>query len=198
MDAPADYSAAVRALTRNLPAYISYTIHSFVHVGVDHEETDEVVVRTSDGKIVKGSRPKINVGTGADSKRAAVSDVPFDPKCYVPTGAHATQFEGHAVEQIDLRSTCRDRGESDADAKTSGDFTKLYVDPSSHVPLVALGEGTDKTVAVNLEQRFTNANGHIVPASFRVEVKGSGFMFWLNVLVREEFSRFGFSNTPPK
>ena len=197
MDAPADYSAAVRALTRNLPAYISYTIHSFVHVGVDHEQTDQVVVRTSDGKIVKGKRPAINVGTGDRAKSGSVHDVPFDPKCYTATGAHTVQFEGRTAEQIDLRPTCHDRGDNEADAKTSGDFTKLYVDPVSYSPLAAIGEGTDKTVAVHLEQRFTNASGHVVPASFRVEIKGSGFMFWLNILVREEFSRFGFSNSPP-
>jgi hypothetical protein len=201
MDAPADYSAAVSLLTRNVPAYVSYTIHAFVHVGVDHQETDRVTVRTSDGKVVKGKRPGVVVNGSGDTKGPTVHDAVFNPKCYVATGARRAQFEGRAAEELTLRSTCHDRGDDDdksSDAKNQGDFTKFYVDPVSHVPLaVTGGNPDDKTVAVKIDQHFTQASGHVVPSSLHVEVKGSGFMFWLNVVVREDFSDFAFSNKAP-
>jgi hypothetical protein len=199
MDAPADYSAAVSMLTRNVPAYISYTIHAFVHVGVDHQETDRVTVRTSDGKVVKGKRPDVVVN-GGNNKGPAVHNSVFNPKCYVVTGARRAQFEGHAAEELALRSTCHDRSDGDksSDPKNEGDFTTLYIDPVSHVPLAVIGGNPDdKTVAVRIDQHFTQASGHVVPSSLHVEVKGSGFMFWLNVVVREEFSDFAFSNKAP-
>jgi hypothetical protein len=200
MDAPADYAAVTRMLTRNIPAYVTYTVHTFVHVGVDKEETERITVRTSDGKVVKGKRPNLVLNTGKE-KSPSVHDTAFDPKCYRVTGARTAQFEGHAVEELTLRSTCHDEDDNDSSSSSGanqGSFTSLYVDPKSHAPIaVTGGNADDKTVSVKLEQRFMQASGHTVPASLYVAVKGSGFMFWLNVVVREQFSDFAFSDKAP-
>jgi len=192
MDAPADYAVAARMMTRSLPAYVSYSIHSIVHTPVvNKEETAAVVVRTSDGVVVKGKRPGINVeGGDRNGQSPTVRDSPFDPACYAATAARTTLFEGRPAEELTLRGTCKsDKGDQD--------FSKLYIDPVSRTPMAVTGGDSDKTVAVRLEQRFVSVDHHVVPASLLVDIKGSGFMFWLNLSVRQEYTKYAFSNTPP-
>jgi len=192
MDAPADYAAAARMMTRSLPAYVSYTIHSSVHTPiVNKEETDAIVVRTSDGKVVKGKRPGVNVeSSDSDHKSPTVRDQPFDPACYTATAARSAQFLGRPAEELTLRGTCKtDRGDQD--------FSRLYIDPVSHTPIAVTGGDPDKTVAVRLEQRFASVDNHVVPASLLVDIKGTGFMFWLNINVQQEYTKYSFSDKMP-
>ena len=56
MDAAADYAAARAALSKTLPAYVSYTVKAHVKMdAITKDATQQVVVRTRDGKILKGN-----------------------------------------------------------------------------------------------------------------------------------------------
>src|ERR1700722_7587164 len=144
MDAAADYAAAKLALTRTLPAYVSYRVVSHAGAGPFAKDDDQtIVVRTHDGKVVRGKPPSIQIG--ADSKedynRDVVDKPPFDPACYTPTSAHEATFENRSVEALELHQTC---GHDEND----GDFGILFVDPQTHAPIAASGGNSDESVAV--------------------------------------------------
>jgi len=195
MDAAADYAVAKAMLTRPLPAYVSYTAHSRVKFdAIDHSETDAVVVRTSDGVVVKGKVPSTSQGfhfnTGEDNGMEPVAHPAFKPSCYQAVSAKLRDYEGRNLEAITLRETCS-RSESDKD------FDTLYVDPDTHEPVVATGSGDDEHVLVRLNQEFTKVGNRALPSTFYVRVHGSGFMFWLDVLVDQRYTDYRFSSTPP-
>ncbi|MBV8116930.1 MAG: hypothetical protein JOZ01_03070, partial [Candidatus Eremiobacteraeota bacterium] len=53
----------------------------------------------------------------------------------------------------------------------------------------------NKGVSVSLAQRFAEFDGRVLPSSIKVDVSGSGFMFWLQVHLTESYSNFQFLNS---
>jgi hypothetical protein len=192
MNAVADYAAAMRALNHDLPAYVSYAVHSHILAGpVNHDETVTIVVRSRDGKIVKGKPPSMQIDSDSKYEGDVVVHPPFDAACYTATAAREATFEGVTAEALSLRDTCKTKHDLD------GDFSTLYVDPASHEPLAAAGGEDSDSVSVHVQQRFGRAGAFLLPAAFDVRVKGSGFMFWLDVTGRQTYDSYKFSDTLP-
>jgi hypothetical protein len=195
MDAAADYAAAKAMLSRPLPAYISYTAHAHVKFdAITHDDTRQIVVRTSDGKVLKGSVPSgvpsnMHIGNDNDSFEPAVHPA-FKPACYSAKSASLQNYQGRSLEAIGLTESCN----KDPDDK---DFDTLYVDPRTHEPVAVTGSDDSQHVYVNLSQQYTRVGDNVLPSTFFVRVKGSGMMFWLDVLVDMSFSDYRFSNTEP-
>lgn len=192
MNATADYDAARAAVSRTLPAYVSYTVTSHATgMGFSKDEASTIVVRSRDGKIVKGTPPSVKIGSDASYSDDVVNHAPFQLACYRATGARLTSFDGRPAEALSLESnrTCEhDR---------HGDFDTLYLDPTTRDPLAAVGNQHDDPVSVHLEQRYARTGSFILPSAFDVMVKGSSFMFWLNVTAHQTYTRYAFSNAPP-
>ncbi len=197
MDAAADYADVKRALSNpNLPAYVSYVIQS--HAGFDAVHGDDrttIVVRTSDGKIVSGKPPKIDIGSNGDYNTDVVRRGPFDVSCYTPESASLTTFEAHPAEAIALRPVCAksDGGGHDNDTE----FRVLYADPATHRPIAVVGHSAEKFITADLDERFTMADDFVVPSSFAVKIAGSGPMFWLNVDATQTYSDYRFLTHRP-
>ena len=191
MDAAADYAAARAALTRPLPAYVSYTVNSHVKMdAIVKNASQQIVVRTRDGKILKGDPGGVPGNFAANTGNEPVHDPGFKATCYAPTGIAAQKFDGQEVEAIALHGLCvKNQGDKD--------FDTLYVDPRTHEPLAAVGTSNDEHVAVRIEQRFARTADYVLPSSLHVRVQGSGLMFWLDVLVDEQYADYRFSATPP-
>jgi hypothetical protein len=193
MDAAADYAAAKLALSRTLPAYVSYRVVSHAGAGPFAKDEDQtIVVRTKDGTVVRGKPPSIQIGANSkeDYNRDVVEKPPFDPACYSPTSARQETFENRPVEALGLHETC-------SHDEDDGDFGVLFVDPQTHAPIAASGGNTDETVAVRVVQRYTAVAGFYMPSALDVSVKGSGWMSWLDVAAFEHFSDYVFSSAAP-
>ena len=194
MNAAADYAAAKAMLTRALPAYVSYDVHS--HVKLDafvRNETSNVVVRTSDGVIVKGKVPEaaaggLHISGNTYSAMEPVARPAFKVRCYEAAGARMRLYGGRNLEAISLRSLCR---------KGSGakGFDTLYVDPRSREPIAAAGSDIDEPVRLSVVEQFSRVKGHALPSSFRLRIQGSGFMVWLDLLIDQRYDNFGFPAT---
>lgn len=202
MDAAADYAAAKAMLNRPLPAYVSYTVRS--HVKFDAfvtNKTSSLTVRTADGEVVKGDIPDIGPGSfnigGQGTKGTEPAKHPvFQARCYEPTGAEMRRYQGAGsaswsnLEAISLHSLCTKK-------KGDQDFDTLYVDPRSHEPIAAVGTPGDQTVDVRIEQTYGRTADRVMPATLYVRIHGTGFMFWLDVLVDQRYYDYRFSMTPP-
>lgn len=191
MNAAADYAAARAALDRTLPAYVSYEVQSRAKgFGFAKNDMTTLVVRSHDGKIIKGTPPSIKVGTDSSYDNELVRHAPFQLSCYNATGARRATFGGRAAEALSLAARC----ERDSDG---GDFDTLYVDPKTHEPIAAVGDKHDSPVAVHLEQDYAHVGQFILPSAFAVAVKGSSFMSWLNVDAHQTYTHYSFSKTKP-
>lgn len=195
MDAAADYAAAKALMSRTLPAYVSYAVRShFKFDAIVRDESQTVVVRTSDGTIVKGRIPEsaprdIHIGTDSTAMEP-VAHPAFQASCYAASGAHLRRYEGRELEAIALRETCpREKGDQD--------FDTLYVEATSHAPVAALGTNEDGGVAVRLVQGFTLVQDRALPSSLFVSIHGSGFMAWLDLVIDQQYSAYRFTSTPP-
>lgn len=203
MDAAADYADVKRLLSNpRLPAYVSYVIHS--HAGFDAVHGDAattIVVRTSDGKIVSGKPPKIDVDSNGDNNTNVVRHGPFDAACYLPESATLSTFEARPAEAIELRSICakKDGGghDHDNDHDNDTDFRVLYADPATHRPIAAVGHTAEKYVTADVDEHFTVADSFVVPSRLTVKIAGSGPMFWLNVDATQTFSDYRFLTHQP-
>jgi len=192
LNATSDYDAARAALGRTLPPYVSYQVTSHATgMGFAKDDTTTIVVRTRDGKIVKGTPPTVKIGAGTSYSGDVVSQPPFDVACYRATATRRDKYDGRPAEALSLNAT----GTCEHDRH--GDFDTLYLDPTTHAPLAAVGNQHDDPVAVHLEQRYVRTGGFILPSAFDVAVKGSSFMFWLNVAAHQSYTHYAFSNSPP-
>lgn len=193
MNAAADYSAAKAMLTRPVPAYVSYTVHSHVKMdAIVKDKMSQIVVRTTDGKVLKGDPGGIPASIGHGSGNEPLTDPAFKPTCYDAASARLERFEGRELEAIALRGVCKSEDEG------SQDFDTLYVDPETHAPVAAVSTSQgDQHVDVRLDQRFTRVGDRALPSTLYVRVHGSGLMFWLDVEVHEQYSDYRFSNTEP-
>jgi hypothetical protein len=195
MDAAADYAAAKLALASHLPAYVSYTATTHAKFdAIGHDDKKQVVVRTSDGTVLKGAtapQPSyVQIGSEQSSADEPVAKPAFKPDCYAAADARAATFEGRTLEAIALRDTCGKK-------KGDKDFDTLYVDPATHRPVIATGSENDQGVAVRLEQRFAATGNYVMPSSLYVRVQGSGLMSWLDVLYDRRYDDYRFSATEP-
>jgi hypothetical protein len=196
MNAAADYTSAVTALSKPLPAYVAYTEHAHMKFdAIVRDQSSNLVVRTADGAIIKGQPPFSNVNYGGrfNGSDSILKNPPFRAACYRAVSAKSATFEGHDVEAIALHGTCKD---SDSE-KTDTDFDTLYVDPRSHDPVAAVAADDSDSVSVNLIQRFARTGAYVLPASLYVRVKGSGMMFWLDVLADMNYTNYSFSSKAP-
>ncbi len=190
MNASADYNAAAKMLKRPLPAYVTYSQKTHTKFGpVSRDDSGTITVRVADGKIVKGKASNVQV-QGVNVQDNAVSHSTFDTLCYQAKSARLTKYDGLSAEAIALRSTC--------DSKGDADFDTLYVNPATHEPLGVTGSQTDSGVAVALELRYARFSDYFMPSLLNVTVKGSGFMFWLDVIAHQEYSNYRFTSTIPK
>jgi hypothetical protein len=197
MNADADYARVVDLLTKQtLAPYVSYVARDKVSGLANDSQDGRIVVRTSDGKIVSGKQHvDVNVANssfnGLDSN--PISRPVFAPRCYRATGETPATLDGTAVLKLTLAATCGTYHDYP--------FTTLYIDPQTYRPLevsgvATPGDGDSKSVTVALDQRYAGFDGRWLPVSLNVDVTGSGFMFWLQVHVREIYSGYEFRSTP--
>jgi len=194
MNADSDYARVVEILShQTLAPYVSYAHEDRVS-GMAHDtEQARVVVRVSDGKIVAGSQPvEIQSGSSYDKHESnPVTKPAFDAKCYRATGETPSTYDGAPAFEINLESICPN------DANNA--FATLYVEPHSLRPLDVTGSASVREnvghVNVSLDQTFAVFDGRSMPATLRVDVKGSGLMFWLHVHVNETYSDYRFLNS---
>lgn len=145
MNATSDYDAARAALGRTLPPYVSYQVTSHATgMGFAKDDTTTIVVRTRDGKIVKGTPPTVKIGAGTSYSGDVVSQPLFDVACYRATATRRDKYDGRPAEALSLNAT----GTCEHDRH--GDFDTLYLDPTTHAPLAAVGNQHDDPVAVAL------------------------------------------------
>lgn len=132
--------------------------------------TDRVVVRVSDGKIVAGhSDVTIHSSDYDDGNIDPVARPIFDPACYRATSETQTTFEGAPAIRLDLVATCREKHP---------------------------GGSSSNNVSVTVDERFATFDGHVMPSSMKVDVSGTGMMFWLQVHLQETYTDYQFLNSP--
>jgi len=196
MSADADYSRVIDLLTKQqLAPYVAYTAHDRI-TGMANDSSDSrVVVRMSDGKIVAGKqRIDVDVGNssfnGFDSNPAGKPV--FAPRCYRATGETDATLDDQPVLKLTLAPTCGPNHEYP--------FTTLYLDPKTYRPLEVSGAVAptedSKSVAVSLDQRYAAYDGRWMPSSLKIDVSGTGFMFWLQVHVKEIYGSYEFRDSP--
>jgi hypothetical protein len=194
VNAAADYAAVRKALTKPLPAYVSYVAQTHAKIGpFDHDGTEHIVVRTSDGKVLSGRTDNFQISSGGSSSPGDVVTRPvFEANCYEATAARNAQFEGKAVEALSIRYTCPKSG-----GDHERDFNTLYVEPTGLDPIAAVEADNDEHVNALLTQRFARFGDRVLPSVLDVRIKGSGFMAWLDITVRQSISGYAFSEHEP-
>ncbi len=192
MDATQDYAAAARMLHATLPAYVAYEQHTHIKVGpVDKTDTELIVVRTSDGKVIRGKTATIQTDSGSHTIHGdIVTHQIFLPACYQPGTATIATYNERPAEAIALHNTCDKDDGNDA-------FSMLYLDPRTHEPLGVTGDHHDDSIDFTIEERFAHTDGRFMPGLLDVHVAGKGWLGWLQVLAHVEFSRFRFLDNPP-
>jgi hypothetical protein len=199
MSADIDYSRVVEFLSKQqLAPYVAYVTRDRI-TGLAHDNEDgRIVVRTSNGKIVSG-KEHLNVDVDVANSpfnglhSNPVSQPVFAPRCYRATAEAPAMLDGSPVLKLSLAATCGSYHDYP--------FTTLYVDPQTYRPLevsgvATPGDGDSKSVTVALDQRYAGFDGRWLPVSLNVDVTGTGFMFWLQVHLREIYSDYEFRAKP--
>ena len=194
MNAAADYAAVRKALTKPLPPYVSYVTRTQAKIGpFNHDGTQHIVVRTSDGKVLSGKTDNIQISSGGSSSPGDVVTRPvFEANCYAATAARNAEFEGKTVEALSVHYTGPKSG-----GDHERDFNTLYVDPASLDPIAAVEIDNDQHVDALLTQRFARVGDRVLPSVLDVRIKGSGFMAWLDITVHQAISDYAFSDHEP-
>lgn len=194
MNADSDYARIVELLSKQtLAPYVSYVRQSRV-TGLAHEaEGGRIVVRLSDGKIVDGNASSGQDRSSSYGRHASnpVTKPAFYAACYRATGESLSAYGDASALEISLVSICSD------DANNA--FSTLYADPRSLRPLEVKGWAFDHEqlgrVKVALDERFALFDGRTMPAALRVDVTGSGMLFWVQAHVDETYSDYRFLQT---
>jgi len=184
MSADADFAKVVAALTDPRPAYVSYGERLHGHAFIDFDHTTHLVARTSDGHIVHGKEV-------VETDSGSVNHQPFAARCYRAISETRMQRDGRDV--IDFHIEHLDR----SGCGKGSDFSNLYADPHSMHPIEVDGHSTDDKADAHLAEMFGDIDGHAVMTNFRVDVDGSGPVFWLHIHVMDEFTEYRFSATDP-
>ncbi len=184
MSADADFAKVVAALTDPRPAFVSYTERLHGHAFIDFDHSAHLVARTSDGHIVHG-KATVETDTGT------INHQPFAARCYRAVSETHEQREGRDVLAFHI-------AHRDADGcGHDNDFSSLYADPNTLHPIEVDGHSTDDKADAHLAETFGDVDGHAVMTKFRVDVDGSGPVFWLHVHVMDDFSDYRFSEKDP-
>jgi hypothetical protein len=194
MNADSDYARVVEILShQTLAPYVSYAHENRVGGMVHDTERARVVVRLSDGKIVAGGQP-VDVDSSSSYDRHESNPVTkpaFDAACYRATDERLSTYDGAPALEISLVSIC----ENDK----NNTFATLYAEPHSLRPLDVQGSASIHEhlghMQVSLDQTFAVFDGRSMPAALRVDVRGSGLMFWVQVHVNETYSDYQFLNS---
>jgi hypothetical protein len=197
MNADTDYQRIVDLLTKqHLAPYVAYDARDSIK-GLGNKNNEEhIVVRVSDGKVVSGtSGVSIDNGSGTHKYNPITNPV-FDPKCYKATGEAPATYNGADAVKFTLAATCKER---DKDAHDYP-FTTLYADARNLVPIDATGvvvqTEDNKGVDISVEQQFALFEGRVLPSMTKIDINGSGVMFWLQLHVRETYDHYTFMNSP--
>jgi hypothetical protein len=195
LNADADYAQIVSLLTKQqLAPYVSYAKSDVVDGFGKHTGAGHVVVRVSDGTIVSGDSSGIEAGDYHDRSNP-VSHPTFVAACYRAVTETADTYAGRPALKLTLVPTCQSKPH-DVDYP----FTTLYADPQTLHPLDVSGTvkptADSKDVMVALDQHFADFNGRVMPTQLKVDVSGSGWMFWLQVHVTETYGDYQFLNSP--
>jgi hypothetical protein len=195
MSVDTDYARILEMLTKqHLAPYVSYDSFDRVNGLGNDSKRDHIVVRVHDGKIVAWQS---HFSVDSDAAKTAghsnpVSRPLFNPACYRATSEHATSFEGHDVIAIALVATCKNTRPDEHDYP----FTMLYADPHTMQPIDVSGtvpeSENSNLVSVSLDERFATVADRVLPSSIKVDVSGSGLMFWLQVHVVETYTNYQF------
>ena len=156
---------------------------------------ERIVVRVEDGKVISGHMHTAVATNDEVQNMNPVSRPLFDPACYRATGEVTTTVAGTPAIAFALAATCPDKHPGDHDHP----FTTLYAQPGTLRPLDVNGTIVGKNrndVTLTMDQTFADFDGHVMPASMKVDVSGSGLMFWLQVHVRETYTTYQFLNSP--
>jgi hypothetical protein len=197
MSADVDYARVVELLSKQqLAPYVAYVARDRLSGLANDHEDGRIVVRTSDGRVVSGKQ-HFDVDIGDSSFNGLnsnpVSKPVFAPHCYRATGEALATLDESPVLKLTLTPTCGSYHDYP--------FTTLYVDPQTFRPLevsgvATPGDGDSKSVTVALDQRYAAFDGRWMPVSLKVDVTGSGFMFWLQVHLNEIYSEYEFRAKP--
>ena len=198
LTADADYQRVVSLLSKQqLAPYVSYAKTDKINGVIKHRDDTRTVIRVSDGKIISGGDDSMDVETGHyHQKSNPVSHPAFDPACYRATGESETNYDGAPAVKFDLAPTCKSASPDDDEYP----FTTLYAAADTMQPVDVRGtirpNADSKDVTVNVDQVFSNYEGRVLPSRLKVDVTGSGWMFWLQIHVTETYSEYAFSNKP--
>jgi hypothetical protein len=200
MAVDSDYARVLEQLSSaRLTPYVSYISHDAVN-GMGRSSTvSHVVVRVSDGKIISGKTHMIvETDVYKSDNSNPVTHPIFDAACYRATGESPASYDGEPAIEMSLSAICKERASSDHDYP----FTTLYVTPQTLRPLDAHADvaptDDDKSVSLAFDQRFTMAQGRVMPASMKVDISGSGLMFWLQIHVEETYEQYRFLGAAPQ
>lgn len=199
MSADSDYARVLDQLSNaRLTPYVAYVSHDTVN-GMGHDSTQSrIVVRVRDGKIVSGhSHMTFDTNVYHNEDSNPVTAPIFDAACYQATGESNASYNGAPAIKLSLAPICKEPHNDDHDYA----FTDLYVEPGTLRPIDAHGtippDNDDKNVSLTLDQRFAAVGGRVMPSSMKVDISGSGLMFWLQIHVEETYSDYRFLSSAP-
>ena len=195
ISADADYARIVALLSKQqLAPYVSYAKTDTVKGLGKARDSGRVVVRVSDGTIISGDSSGIQAGD-YHGRANPVSHPSFDPACYRATGEEGAELDGRSAIKLTLAPVCRSSGDDN-----DYPFTTLYADATTLEPLDVYGviepSDANKNVRIALDQHYGEFSGRVLPTSLKVDVSGSGWMFWLQVHVTETYADYRFTNSP--
>ncbi len=198
MSVEADYARVIEQLSRaHLTPYVAYVVQDTVNGLGASAARERIVIRVQDGRVVSG-RMHTSIAYDGDtiSSMNPVSKPIFDPACYRPTAERTRTLDGAAALAFTLVSTCPDKQPGEHDHP----FTTLYADLGTLRPLDVNGTvegGRDSTnVTVTMDETFAQYGDRVMPSAMKVDVTGSGLMFWLQVHLHETYSNYEFLNSP--
>lgn len=198
MNVDADYARVIEQISRaHLTPYVAYVVQDTINGLGASESRERIVIRVQDGKVVSGHMHTAVVeGNDEISSMNPVSRPIFDPACYRATGERPTTIDGSAEIAFTLVPTCPDKHPGDHNHP----FTTLYADPGTLRPLDVNGTVTGgkngTNVSVTMDEAFGRYGGRVMPSTMKVDVSGSGWMFWLQVHVHETYTDYEFLNSP--
>jgi hypothetical protein len=197
MNADADYARVIEQISKvHLTPYVAYVAEDTVDGFRASATRERIVIRVADGKVISGRmHSTVMTDDGQIESMNPVSRPIFDPACYRATGEQSTTVAGAPAIAFTLANTCPDKHPGDHNHP----FTTLYAQPGTLRPLDVSGTITDndsRYVSVSMDESFAEFGGRVMPSSMKVDVSGSGLMFWLQVHVHETYSDYEFMNSP--
>jgi hypothetical protein len=198
MNAETDYARIVDMLAKQpLAAYVAYDARDDVNGLGKADQMNHIVVRVSDGKVVSG-HSNVTMKTGSQNAEFnPITHPAFKADCYRATSETPASYDGVDAVKFALVATCKEPASDSHEYP----FTTLFADAKTLHPLYAIGSvpetDDDKNVAVSVEEQFGDFGGRVLPTLLKVDISGSGIMFWLQVHVREAYANYRFLNTQP-